>query len=155
MSAPIEPQNYIYGVKVVQIEDLRVARGLTRRPVSSCRHKQLVYDHNERRIWCSDCESEVEAFDAFLGLVERLNAANADLRRRSDALAEAETFQLRTRAAKRMDELWRSVKLAPCCPHCDEALLPEDMLDGLAQVSKELVKAKRKRAESKKPGDQP
>lgn len=155
MSAPIEPQNYIYGVKVVQIEDLRVARGLTRRPVSSCRHKQLVYDHNERRIWCSDCETEVEAFDAFLGLVERLSAANADLRRRSDALAQAETFQLRTRAAKRMDELWRSVKLAPCCPHCDAALLPEDMLGGLSQVSKELVKARRKRAESEKTGEQP
>lgn len=30
--APIEPHEYLYGVKVVQIEDLRVARGLTRRP---------------------------------------------------------------------------------------------------------------------------
>lgn len=28
--APIDPQDY--GVKVVQIDDLRVARGLTRRP---------------------------------------------------------------------------------------------------------------------------
>lgn len=155
MSAPIEPQNYIYGVKVVQIEDLRVARGLTRRPVSSCRHKQLVYDQGERRIWCSDCESEVEAFDAFLGLVERLNAANADLRRRSDALSEAETFQLRTRAAKQMDEYWRSHKSAPCCPHCDAALMPEDVLRGLSRVSKDLVKARRKREESEKPGAQP
>uniref|UniRef100_A0AAU8GSA2 Uncharacterized protein n=1 Tax=Pseudomonas phage PACT201 TaxID=3230130 RepID=A0AAU8GSA2_9VIRU len=30
--APIEPHEYLYGVKVVQIEDLRVARGLTRQP---------------------------------------------------------------------------------------------------------------------------
>lgn len=79
MSAPIEPQDYIYGVKVVQIEDLRVARGLTRRPLSSCAHKKLVYDHNERRIWCSDYETEVEAFDAFEGLVSRLSAANGRL----------------------------------------------------------------------------
>lgn len=46
MSAPIEPQDYLYGTKVVQIEDLRVARGMTRRPVSSCRHRKLVYDNN-------------------------------------------------------------------------------------------------------------
>lgn len=49
-NAPIEPHEYLYGVKVVQIEDLRVARGLTRRPVSSCRHRKMVYDDKERRI---------------------------------------------------------------------------------------------------------
>jgi hypothetical protein len=79
--APIEPQEYLYGVKVVQIEDLRVARGLTRRPFSSCRHKSLTYDDKERRIWCRDCETEVEAFDAFVGLVEVFSAGKAQLDR--------------------------------------------------------------------------
>lgn len=145
MSAPIEPQDYIYGVKVVQIEDLRVARGLTRRPLSSCAHKKLVYDHNERRIWCSDCESEVEAFDAFEGLVARLHGANAQLRRRSEELAEAEQFQARSRAAKVLDEAWRSTKTAPLCPHCNTAILPEDVVGGVAKASKALVLAARKR----------
>lgn len=143
--APIEPHEYLYGVKVVQIEDLRVARGLTRRPLSSCKHKKLVYDDKERRIWCSDCETQVEPFDAFVGLVEVFSAGNNSLKRRSRELAEAESFQLRSRAAKVMDEAWRSTKSAPLCPHCMTAILPEDVVGGLAKTSKSLVLASRKR----------
>ncbi|MDH4566134.1 hypothetical protein E8E95_05535 [Pseudomonas sp. BN414] len=141
--APIEPQDYLFGMKVVQIEDLRVARGLTRRPASSCRHKKLVYDDKERRIWCSDCESEVEAFDAFVGLCEVFSAGVSDLNRRRRELAEAEKFALRSRAAKVMDEAWRSTSMAPLCPHCDAAILPEDVVGGVSMASKKLVVARR------------
>lgn len=144
--APIEPHEYLYGVKVVQIEDLRVARGLTRRPLSSCRHKKLTYDDKERRIWCGDCEAEVEAFDAFVGLVEVFSAGIESINRRRRELAEAEKFQLRSRAAKVMDEAWRSTKMAPLCPHCMNAILPEDVVGGLASTSKSLVIAARKRS---------
>ena len=146
--APIEPQEYIHGVKVVQIEDLRVARGMTRRPVSACRHKALVYDERERRVWCSDCQTEVEAFDAFVGLVEVYSSGldSINRRRRELAEAEAETFQIRSRAAKAIDEAWRSPKTAPLCPHCMTAILPEDVAGGLATTSKSLVVAARKRA---------
>lgn len=149
MSAPIEPQNYIYGVNVVQIEDLRVSRGLTRRPTSSCNHQKLVYDHHERRIWCSDCETEVEAFDAFEGLVSMFSAAAGRIKRRETELAEAEQFQARSRATKVMDEAWRSTKTAPLCPHCNTAILPEDVVGGVAKASKALVLAARKRLSDK------
>lgn len=146
--APIEPQDYIYGVKVVQIEDLRVARGLTRRPASSCRHKQLIYDQGERRVWCQDCEAEVEAFDAFVGIVEVFSAGMSKLNTRRRELAEAEQFQIRSRAAKVMDEAWRSTKMAPLCPHCMTAILPEDVAGGVAKTSKSLVVAARKRKQT-------
>lgn len=149
--APIEPQEFLYGVKVVQIEDIRVARGLTRRPYSSCRHRKLVYDEKERRIWCSDCESEVESFDAFINLVEKYSSAVDRINRRSAELAQAEKFQIRSRAAKAMDEAWRSTKTAPLCPHCNNALLPDDVVGGLASASKALVVAARKRNEANKP----
>lgn len=142
---PIEPQDWAYGVKVVQIEDLRVARGLTRRPATSCRHKRMVYDDKERRIWCSDCESEVEPFDAFLGLVEVFSAGTSRINRRAAELAEAESFQIRSRAAKVIDQAWRSTTMAPLCPHCSVAILPEDVVGGLGSCSKALVKAARKR----------
>lgn len=141
--APIEPQNYLYGLNVVQIEDLRVARGLTRRPASSCRHKKLVYDDKERRIWCSDCESEVEPFDAFVGLCEVFSAGINSLNRRRREVEEAEKFALRSRAAKVMDEAWRSTSMAPLCPHCNEALMPEDVAKGVARASKSLIIARR------------
>jgi Zn finger protein HypA/HybF involved in hydrogenase expression len=146
--APIEPQEYLYGVKVVQIEDLRVARGLTRRPLSSCKHKKLVYDDKERRVWCSDCETEVEPFDAFMQLVGVFSSAKSKIDRRMQELAEAEKFAMRSRAAKRMDEYWRSQTMAPLCPHCNGAILPEDVVNGLAQTSKSIEIAARKRKQS-------
>lgn len=147
--APIEPHEFLYGPKVVMIEDLRVARGKTRRPLSSCRHKQLVYDDTERRVWCSDCESEVEPFDAFLQVVGIFSAAKSNIDRRMQELAEAEKFALRSRAAKRMDEYWRSQRMVPLCPHCDGAILPEDVVNGLGQKSKSIEIAARKRTGNK------
>ena len=41
---PIVEQEYLSGLKVVDIGDLRVARGMSRRPVSTCHHRPLVYD---------------------------------------------------------------------------------------------------------------
>lgn len=149
-NAPVDPQPYSFGVGVVQIEDLRVARGMTRRPVSSCRHKRLVYDEKERRVWCSDCETEVEAFDAFIGLVEVFDGGLKKLNRDRAALAEAEKFQLRSRAAKVMDEAWRSHKMTPLCPHCMEAILPEDVARGVACTDKRLAEARRNRKKGSK-----
>lgn len=144
--APIEPQDYLYGLKVVQIEDLRVSRGLTRRPSSSCRHKALVYDDKERRIWCSDCESEIEPFDAFIGLCGVFSAGMKDLKSRRRKMDEAEAFQLRSRAAKAIDEAWRRRNTVPCCPSCNAGLLPEDFASGIRSTrSAEFERARRKR----------
>lgn len=147
MTAPIEPKDYLFGVKVVDIGDLRVARGMTRRPHSTCAHRALVYDDQERRVWCSDCEAEVEPFDAFKGLVERMDGHIKNLNKRLRAVAEAEVHALRSRAAKVMDEAWRSTKMAPLCPHCSVPILPEDVARGVATASKSLVIAARKRKE--------
>jgi hypothetical protein len=147
--APIDPVGYTYGVQVVQIEDLRVARGLTRRPASSCRHKSLVYDDKERRVWCRDCEVEVEPFDAFKGLVEVFAAGMSRINRREAELAEAAQFQIRSRAAKVMDEAWRRTTMAPLCPHCSHAILPEDVVGGVGCAPKELILAARKRDRDK------
>jgi hypothetical protein len=47
---PIEPLDYVGGVAVVVIGDVRVARGMSRRHHSSCPHVQLIYDQKERRL---------------------------------------------------------------------------------------------------------
>jgi len=128
---PVEERQYTYGFNVVDIGDLRIARGETRRPRSSCKHLSLVFDEKERRVWCKDCEQEIEPFDAFKGLAEFFHAANAKLRDREEAVKEAEQFQLRSRAAKAVDKIWRTRTMVPCCPSCDKGLLPEDFANGV------------------------
>ncbi|MBX3504483.1 MAG: hypothetical protein KF895_03315 [Parvibaculum sp.] len=141
---PIEEQEFLGGVKVVQIEDLRIARGLSRRPHSACPHVRLVYDEKERRVWCKDCESDIEGFDAFRLLVERSHAHQKDLIERMAKVEEAEAAALLSLAARAIDKIWRTRKSTPCCPHCRQALLPEDFKEGRPiTMSADLARAQR------------
>jgi len=144
MGAPIEPQDFLSGPKIVDIGDIRVARGLTRRPVSSCKHRQLVYDTKERRVWCQDCETDVEPFDAFTSLVEHFHRAAEKADRILKEAHEASRFALISRAAKAIDKLWRRQKMVPACPHCGAGIWPEDALS-MESINKEWDKASRER----------
>jgi hypothetical protein len=148
---PIEPQEYLAGVKVIDIGDVRVARGMTRRHHSGCRHRRLVYDNAERRVWCQDCERDVEGFDAFKLLVEGYDAALKRVERREATVSEAEKFALRSIAAKKMDEAWRSRSMVPACPHCSQGLFPEDFKNGpRAMLGKDYALAVLKRRQAQK-----
>ena len=144
---PIEPLEYLSGVKVVDIGDLRVARGMSRRPASTCSHHNLHYDNAERRIWCKDCEQDVEPFDAFKMLVEYFHHANEKLTRRAKEINEAERLQVRSLAAKEIDKAWRSRKMVPACPHCRQGLFPEDFKGGIGtMLGRDYAEARRKAA---------
>lgn len=143
---PIEEQAYVGGVTVVDIGDLRVARGLTRRPHSSCRHASLTYDPRERRIWCKDCEKDVDAFDAFTLLVEQIDRAYKHINKRIGEVDDAQRFQCRSIAAKKVDEVWRRRKVVPACPSCGHGLFPEDFADRVSTVGREYALARRKAA---------
>lgn len=138
---PIEAQKFLGGVTVVSIGDVRVARGLSRRAHSSCPHINITYDKKERRIWCEDCERDVEPFDAFLRLTEGYDQAVKDVERREIAVAEAEKFQIRSIAAKKMDEAWRHRNMVPACPHCHGGLFPELFKNRVPLVGKNFAEA--------------
>ena len=138
---PIENPSFVGGVNVVDIGDLRVARGLSRRPHSACNHHRLMYDNAERRVWCQDCETNVEAFDAFVLLVENLDRAFKDLERRREIIEKAESSSLISVAAKVMDKEWRHRDRVPSCPHCGQGLFPEDFAKGVGSLGREYARA--------------
>lgn len=143
---PIDPKDYLYGLTVVDIGDLRVARGKTRQNPSACRHLRLNYDDQERRIYCSDCEQDVDHFDAFITVVHNWRAMTKSLEARRKSIEESEQFTLFTRAAKEIDKAWRKRSQVPCCPSCNAGLLPEDFASGVkATKSADIERAKRKR----------
>ena len=136
---PIESPGFVYGLTVVDIGDVRVARGLSRRAHSSCPHHRMMYDNAERRIWCRDCERDVEPFDAFKNLIEGYDNVLKAVERREEAVKQAETFQVRSRAAKVMDEAWRRQKMVPACPHCKRGIFPADVVNGVAMMGKDYA----------------
>lgn len=142
---PIEPLDYLSGVTIVNIGDVRVARGMSRRAHSSCPHIHINYATHERRIWCEDCEHDVEGYDAFVLLVDGYWRALREIEDRERRVAEAEKFQIRSIAAKTMDEAWRQRNMVPCCPHCHHGLLPEDFRTKPGMVCREWAEARAKK----------
>lgn len=130
------------GVTVVDIGDIRVARGLSRRHYSSCPHRRLMYDQKERRVWCRECERDVESFDAFTIIVEQYSDAHRQLVRKQAEISEAEQFKMRTIAAKKLDEAWRSRKMVPACPHCSNGLFPDSFKNGMIMLGKDYARAR-------------
>lgn len=142
----IEEANFVFGVNVVDIGDVRVSRGLTRRHESICSHRQLMYDQIERRVWCKDCESDVDSFDAFSIIVEYLSAANKRIEVAREEVNKAKNYNLRRIAARKLDKIWMTNSLLPCCPHCDKALTPSDFTnEHISTVSSQLALARRKK----------
>lgn len=146
---PVVEQDYLYGLKVVDIGDLRVARGMSRRPVSVCKHHKVVYDQQERRIWCKDCETDVEAFDAFLSIVENFDRARKEIEQRQAEVKRAVEHNIIRIAAKQMDEHFRRRKMVPACPHCGSGIFPEDV-PRMGSINREWEEAKRARKAKEK-----
>lgn len=146
--APIEPGEFTHGVTVVDFGDARVARGMSRRPVSICKHTTLVYDTKERRIWCEDCQSTVEGFDAFLVLVEQFSDAQSIISRKNAEANAAQDHALHLIAAKNLEKHWRGRTMAVPCPHCGGGLLPEDFKSIPGATSADIERARRKRLTS-------
>ncbi|MAL97173.1 MAG: hypothetical protein CL583_01865 [Alteromonadaceae bacterium] len=140
---PIDPQQFTLGVGVVDIGDVRVARGKTRWQRQVCPHNNMTFDQTERRIWCDDCEDDVDVFDAYCRLVECHESAWKRIERAWTEVKEALDLNLISRAAKAMDKVWRSRRMVPNCPHCGEGLLPEDVLSAKSASSAELTRRKR------------
>jgi hypothetical protein len=143
--APIDERDFVSGVTVVDIGDVRVARGMARRHHGSCPHRQMVFDRAERRIWCKDCEHTIEAFDAFELIVRNFSAAERRIADRERELKESEAFKARALATKKLDAAWRRRKVVPCCPHCRQALFPEDFVAGQHVIGREFAEAQRRR----------
>ena len=130
---------------VIDLDKVRVALGWPRTPRHlRCQHLSMVYSTEERRVWCKDCESTIDTFDAWLVLIQNFEGMMRDVRSRLAKAAEALAAVVIRRAAKELDRSWGQ-KMAPCCPHCRRGLLPEDFADGAAgAVSVELERGRRK-----------
>ena len=140
LDPPIDEQPYIQP-QVIDLGDVRVARGLSRRGHSLCNHRQLRYDSHERRVWCADCETTLESFDAFMVFVEHFQAMTSAARRRLDEANEAREAVIHRIAARKVEAIWRG-KMAVTCPHCHRGILPGD---ALGPVSPDFEMARRAR----------
>jgi hypothetical protein len=139
---------------VIQIESLRLKfqQKNSAERSASCKHMNLTFDSEGHVVTCDDCSRQISAFWVVEMMSEQYEKAFARLRRREQAVEQAEQNTLISRAAKRVDEVWRGRTMAPICPHCSEAILPEDGM-GSSRVSREAELARRRARAIKGPVD--
>lgn len=124
---------------VVDIGDLRVARGYSRRPIMMCHHHQIVIDEKERRLWCKDCEQEVDPYDYIKVFITQYRIARSKLIQERDEIEESKRFSARLIATRVLEKAWRKKNTVPCCPHCKRGISPEDVAQGVQSMDKNLA----------------
>lgn len=145
---PIEDRDYSVP-QVIDLNGFRIARGQSVRlpHTQHCKHLDLRYDRQERRIWCKTCERTLEAYDAFEVLVDNWHRLQRGIHSQQDAIADAAEHNMRSLAVKALDKVWSGHKQAPCCPHCRAALMPEDFAGGIGRtVSRQIEQQRRANA---------
>jgi hypothetical protein len=140
-------------MSVIEIGALRVQREQTQaiNGKQVCRHNSLSFNRDGHVIRCRDCGDQVEPFWAFEMLIENYRTAMLALDARIKQNEAAMAAGLTTKAARNIEEAWRSRKMAPACPHCREAIFPQDGF-GSVLVNRDMALRRRQIASEKKGG---
>jgi len=117
------------------------------RRAKNCRHLKMLYCTVDRTVECRDCGAYVSPFNAFLSIVKRLDYAWREIRSAQKALQEMKQKSLVLRAAKHLEQQWRKRKFVPACPHCRQAIFPDQAL-AMRGVNKDHAAERRKFLES-------
>jgi hypothetical protein len=131
--------------EVIQIGDLalrRKDRGYGFTKPGECKHFKLTLDDNGDLVQCDDCKVYVSAYWALKLLTLQFERGQSALKAGWAQLAERTKERATLLATRKVDEAWRSRSMVPACPHCHEAIFPEDGL-GSHTVNKEIAQKRR------------
>lgn len=136
---------------VIQLGELRILQQEKRRAFRDdrCRHTNTTWDGNGDIITCDDCKMQISPVWMLHMLVEHYNEAMRKLASRERSVAEDKAHNLHLIAARKVEAVWRSRTMVPCCPHCGHGILPEDQL-GARQMGKKFEIARRTNEADKK-----
>jgi len=125
---------------IIEFADMQLRYKRKQWSSDECKHKHIAYSPTDEEIICEDCNKVIQPFKAFMLLVDRYRDAYDSLQRRLDEIKELEARADKGLliATKRINEAWRSRSMVPACPHCGEAILPEDGF-GRTEINKEMV----------------
>ncbi|MDQ7982262.1 hypothetical protein QYH69_34115 [Paraburkholderia sp. SARCC-3016] len=128
--------------EVIDLGEYRVERKPHRPFDGTCQHKHLTVDQNGGIITCDDCGKQIDAFIALNLMLDSYSKYWAKLNSKDKSLQEQAHRQLHLKAAQRVEDAWRGRKMIPVCPHCSEAIFPDDGF-GSTLVNREIAVRRR------------
>ena len=107
-----------------------------------CAHRKLTLDDNGELVTCDDCGKQVTAYWALRHIVEKWGEHAKVIERRRQVVQQQIEANVSLLAAQRVEKAWRRRKTVPTCPHCNEAIFPEDGFGG-SSISREIAQRRR------------
>lgn len=138
---------------VVQIGDLLIKRKQERRYRADerCPHTNMTWDDNGCVVTCDACKVQLSPYWVMQLLASNYERAMRAIEAKAQRVAEEIERGLHLIAAKKVERVWRTRTMVPCCPHCGCGILPEDGLGG-SQIARNFELAARQRRDGYKPG---
>lgn len=133
---------------IITIGDLQLRRVhyQERRLRDACAHHRLSMDDEGGIVRCRDCGVQVTAYWALTFLASQYKRARARVAADQERVAEESKKYVILRAAKAVEQAWRG-GMAPTCPHCHLAVLPEDGM-GSSTMNVDFERKKRARRDA-------
>ena len=110
---------------VINILEYRIKKTNSKTKKDACKHLNLTLDDNGGIVICDDCGSALDPYIALSLFVSKIDEIHHEIESDREKNRNDANALLISRAAKKIDNIWRS-KMSPLCPHCNSAILPED-----------------------------
>jgi hypothetical protein len=113
---------------VVEIGEmrLRLVRSYEKTPEESCKHKHTSLDDEGDIVRCDACGMQVSAYWVLKKLAQHYRHQLRLLQHARETVAWERGKHIVLRAARKVEEAWRSRTMLPVCPHCHTAITPTD-----------------------------
>jgi hypothetical protein len=137
---------------VIEFGELRVRRAARMQYINEdrCRHFNMTVDDNGEVVTCDDCGKQLGAFWALRLITEQYEQAWKKVAATGERIKEEAAKSLHLRAALKVEQAWRSRSMVPTCPHCHQAIFPEDGFGG-SGTNRRMAIARREKARAPSP----
>jgi hypothetical protein len=127
--------------QVISIADFSIKRAAQKK-YTDCQHLKLTRDDELQIVGCDDCGKKIGNYAALSMLIARWEKLQRSIESKNRKAVDALNKTIVLRAAQKVESAWRSQKMVPTCPHCIEAIFPNDGF-GSTAVNKEVALRRR------------
>jgi len=131
---------------VVQITALRINHDKDKR--CTCRKRRFEVDTHNREILCVECGAVVDPYEAMIDLAYKVNNLNEETKNLLEQRKQLLNWKPYLLAVKKLEKIYRSGDMLPCCPHCGRGVEAKDLTK--ASVNRKCEAERRRFAESRK-----
>lgn len=127
---------------VVQIGEFQFSRKKRDYMDKGCKHHRTTLSSDGEITMCDDCGKQVSSYWVLLQVLDAYTEQVNKLHRERVAVSEVAGKQLHLKAAQDVERAWRSKSMVPVCPHCREAIFPQDLF-GRSMTNREMALRRR------------